>query len=111
MLNWKCKRISRPSLDSVLVKKSVMAKLAGLTVPALKKRLSSAAYCEICENPYYENTLTQVGRLSVALAELGIDDARRARGQRQLAVDGRTACLMRRSGHNPRQQSAEEDTK
>jgi len=63
------------SLHSVLVKKTVMAKLAGLTVPALKKRLSSAAYCEICENPYYENTLTQVVKLSVALAQLGIDEA------------------------------------
>jgi hypothetical protein len=67
------------SLHSVLVKKTVMAKLAGLTVPALKKRLSSAAYCEICENPYYENTLTQVVKLSVAVAELGIDEAQFAR--------------------------------
>lgn len=63
------------SLDNVMVKKTVMAKLAGLTVPALKKRLSAKAYAEICENLYYENTMTQVVRLSVALEELGIDKA------------------------------------
>lgn len=60
-------------LDDVLVKKTVMAKLVGLTVPALKKRLSGGAYRDVCENSAYPNTLTQVVKLGVALKELGTD--------------------------------------
>jgi hypothetical protein len=56
-----------------LVKKTVLAKLLGVTVPALKKRLSPDSYDYVVENSNYPNSPTQVVNLDLAIKDLGLD--------------------------------------